>query len=214
MSDYSPYGIPRPVEVGREVRMGQRRANNRAVLFAIAGMLVLCVCACIGIATAAWATGLVGGGNAALNLPSFSSPTSTPTPSGPTPVPFSKSAKSSDGLRLTVTAFQRPLPAQGLKIPAGQELVLVSLRIDNTRAGGGAINFSPDDFRLVTPDGGPFAPDTQGITTGEMLKAGSLEAGASTKGDLVFYIYSDVQNLQLEWTASDGSTIDFKLTRQ
>ncbi len=215
MSDYSPYGIPRPVEVGREVRMGQRRANNRAVLFAIGGVLALCVCACIGIAGVAWATGLVGGGNAALNLPSFSSPpTATPTSSGPTPVPFTKSAKSSDGLRLTVTAFQRPLPAQGIKIPSGQELVLVSLRIDNTRAGGGAINYSPDDFKLVSPEGDSFSPDTQGITTGEMLKAGSLEAGATTKGDLVFYIYSDVKNLQLEWTASDGSAIDFKLTRQ
>ena len=84
MSDYSPYGIPRPVEVGREVRMGQRQATNRAVLFAIGGVLILCCCVCIGLFGAAWAFGLIDTGGVSFNLPSLGSPTATPTPSGPT----------------------------------------------------------------------------------------------------------------------------------
>ncbi len=214
MSDYSPYGIPRPVEIGREVRMGQRRSANRAVLFAIAGVFVLCVCMCIGIAGLTYVLGFPqSSNNTGLRLPAFGGPTATPTASGPTPVPFLKSTKNSDGLRLTVTAYQRPLPQQGVSIPSGQELALVSVRLENTRTTGGPIKFSPDDFRLVSPEGDNFTPDTQGITTGDMLKAGEIEAGKTTKGDLVFYVYSDVKDLQLAWTSADGTTIQFKLTR-
>jgi uncharacterized protein DUF4352 len=214
MADYSPYGIPRPVEVGREVRMERRQASNRALLFALGGVLVLCVCACIGVFGAAYALGLgKSGAPAALSLPSFGGPTSTPTPSGPTPVPFLKSATNRDGLRVTVTAYQPSLPTQGIQIPQGQELALVSLRLENTRKGGGPIKVSPGDFKLVTPEGDSFSSDTQGITTGEMLKDGEIEAGKSIKGDLVFYVYSDLKDLQLEWTSPDGTAIDFKLSR-
>ncbi len=218
MANYdNDYGIPpRPVEFGREVRIEQRRATNRAALFAAAGVLVLCVCLCVGLVGASAALGLgpFGGNSLAFNMPSFSKPTATPTESGPTPVPYSKSGKNSAGLRLTVTAYQRPLPTQDVKVPEGQELVLVSVRIENTRTTGGPIKFSPQDFTLVSPDGDSFQPNTEGITTGELLKPGEIAAGKSIKGDLIFYIYSDIKDLLLEWASADGTAIQFKLTRK
>ncbi len=217
MSDYNDYGIaPRPVEIGREVRLEQRRATNRAAIFAVAGVLVLCVCLCIGLVGTAVALGLgpFGGNTLAFTPPSFSKPTPTPTESGPTPVPYSKSGKNSAGLRLTVTAYQRPLPTQDIKVPEGQELALVSVRIENTRTTGGPIKFSPEDFTLVSPDGDSFQPNMEGITTGELLKAGEIAAGKTVKGDLIFYVYSDIKDLLLEWTSADGTTIQFKLTRK
>ncbi len=215
MPDYSGYGIPRPVEMGREVRLEQRRATNRTALFAIAGVLVLCVCLCVGLGGAWYALGSPGPGSTlSISLPSLSGPTATPTASGPTPVPYLKSAKNSAGLRVTVTAYQRPLPTQDVKVPDGQELALVTVRVENTRTTGGPIKYSPEDFALVSAQGDSFAPNTEGITTGELLESGEIAPGKSIKGDLIFYVYSDVQDLLLEWTSTDGDTIQFKLTRK
>lgn len=210
MSDYGSHRFPRPVEVGREVRLEQRRSTNRAAIFAIAGVLVLCICLCIGIVGAYAA---LNNQTTAFSLPSFGGPTVTPTPATPTPIPFLKSGKNDSGLRVTVTAFQRPLPAQDVKIPEGQELALVSVRIENTRTTGGPIKYAPEDFKLISPDGDTFVPNVGGITTGELLKKGEIAPGKSVKGDLIFYIYSDVQNLQLSWESADGTTIFFKLMR-
>jgi uncharacterized protein DUF4352 len=217
MPDYSQYGVPRPVEVGREVRLEKRHSANRAAIFAVAGVLVLCVCLVIGVAGALTVLGSPqsGGKNTGLSLPFFSSATPTPTDTGkPTPVPLLKSGKNDAGLRLTVTAFQRPLPAQDIQIPDGQELALVTLRLDNTRTTGGPIKFAPDDFKLVSPEGDSFGPDTGGITTGSMLKNGEIAPGKSVTGDLVFYVYSDTKSLMLAWSSPDGTTRLFKLTRQ
>ncbi len=212
MPDYSQYGIPRPVELGREVRMEQRRATNRAAIFAIAGVLVLCVCLCVGLAGAYYALNSEPGATA-FALP-FGGSTATPTPAEATPVPFLKSVKNDSGLRATVTAFQRPLPAQGVDIPRGQELALVSVRLENTRTTGGPIKYSPEDFKLVTPEGESYAPDTQGLTTGETLKPGEIAPGKSVKGDLIYYIYTDAKDVMLSWDSPDGTTILFKLTRK
>jgi hypothetical protein len=215
MPDYSQYGVPRPVEVGREVRIEQRRSANRAAIFAAAGVLVLCVCMVFAIVAAVYFLNSTrsGGGSTAINLPIFASATATPTETGlPTPVPYLRSGKDESGLRLTVTTYVRPLPAQDITIPAGQELALVTARLDNTRTTGGPIKYSSDDFALVSPEGDHFSPDG-GITTGSMLKQGEIEPGKSATGDLVFYVYSDVKDLELAWTSADGTTRMFKLTR-
>lgn len=217
MPDYSQYGVPRPVEIGQEVRMEQRRSANRAVIYAAAGVLVLCACMLLAVGAAAVVLNLdkSGGNSAAVNLPFIKGATPTPTePSGPTAVPFLKSAKDDAGLRLTVTSYQRPLPAQDVKIPEGQELALVTVRLDNIRTTGDPIEFSTQDFSLESPEGDHFLPDSGGITTGSMLKPGNIAAGKSITGDLVFFVYSDVKDLQLAWTSSDGTTRLFKVTRR
>lgn len=217
MPDYSQYGVPRPVEIGREVRIEQRRSANRALIFAAAGVLVLCACMLVSVAAAALVLNLdkSGGNSAAVSVPFLSGTTPTPTePSGPTPVPFLKSAKDDAGLRLTVTAYQRPLPAQDVKIPEGQELALVTVRLDNIRTTGDPIEYTTQDFALDSPEGDHFLPDSGGITTGSMLKSGSIAAGKSATGDLVFFVYSDVKDLQLAWTSSDGTTRLLKVTRR
>lgn len=217
MPDYSQYGVPRPVEVGREIRIEQRRSANRAVIFAVAGVLVLCVCMLLGVAAAALVltSGQSGGKSAAISLPFFSGATPTPTePAGPTAVPFLKSTKDENGLRVSVTAYQRPLPAQDIKIPEGQELALVTIRLDNIRTTGDPLDYTTQDFALVSQEGDRFLPDSGGITTGSMLKPGNIGPGKSVTGDLVFYVYSDVKDLMLAWTSSDGNTYIFKLTRR
>ncbi len=213
MNDFSKSTLPRETPMGREVLMEQRASSNRAAMFAIAGLVVLCVCLCVGVAGVFWYTGQTGQ-TAAFQLPSFASATATATrPAGPTAIPYQKSAKDDSGLRVTVTAYQRPLPAQDIDIPDGQELVLVSLKIENTRTSGGPLKYALGNFKLVAPNKDSFSPDNGSITTGEMLKSGEIAPGKSVKGDMVFYVYSDDEDLQMVWTSSDGSTRAFALGR-
>ncbi len=206
--------LPRESAVGREVYMERRASTNRAAIFGVAGLLVLCACLCIGVAGLSYYFGSQGGQISGFALPSLgSSPTATPKSTKATPVPYQKSAKDDSGLRVTVTAYQRPLPAQDVKIPSGQELVLVTIKIENTRTTGGPLAYAPDDFKLVTLTGEEYSPDAGSITTGEMLKKGEVAAGKSAKGDIVYYIYSDAQELQLAWTSSNGETRMFALGR-
>ncbi|MGB8647483.1 MAG: DUF4352 domain-containing protein [Anaerolineae bacterium] len=206
MNDFSRNTLPRESPVGREVYMEQRASSNRAAIFAIAGLLVLCVCLCVGVSGVGYWYVSQNGSTTAFQVPSFGA-TATPTRSpGPTAVPYKKSGKDNAGLRVTVTAYQRPLPAQGITVPDGQELVLVSLRIENTRTTGGPLQYSPSDFKLVSSNKDSFEPDAGTITTGTMLKKGEIAPGKTATGDLVFYVYTDDTDLQLTWTASDGAT--------
>ncbi|MBI4671856.1 MAG: DUF4352 domain-containing protein [Chloroflexi bacterium] len=217
MSDLGSYRVPREAELGREIRMDQRRSANRTALLALGGILVLCVCMCLGVGVLATATGNNPFITADLGLDSlFASATATPRASArgtPTLVPYGKGGKSDNGLRVTVTAYQRPLPTEDVEIPDEQELVLVTVRIENTRTTGAPIKFSPDDFALVSPDGDRFNVNIGGITTGENLKDGELSPGKTAKGDLIFFVYSDAADLQLAWTSADGKTRLFRLTR-
>ena len=217
MNDLGSYRVPREAEMGREVRMEQRRSANRTALFALGGIAFLCVCMCLGV----FLLTAVTGNNPVLTIdlgmdPLLAQATATPRASAKgmaTPVPYGKSTKSDNGLRVTATAFQRPLPTEGVEIPEGQELVLVTIRIENTRASGAPIKYSPEDFALVTPDGERYDVNIGGITTDDDLKPGELAAGKTAKGDLLFFVYSDVPVLQLAWTASDGKTRLYQLAR-
>ncbi|HZQ07012.1 MAG TPA: DUF4352 domain-containing protein [Anaerolineae bacterium] len=212
MDDLGSYRVPREAPMGRELRIEQRRTANKSALIAIGGIIVLCVCLGLGI-LGVWAGSQLSGGggpNVGLNNPTAPRASSSKTP---TLVPYGRSAMSDSGLRVTVTAFQRPLPAENVEIPDGQELVLVTVRLDNVRTTGAPIKYDPEDFALVSPDGDHFAVNTTGITTGENLKSGEVGPGKSAKGDLIFYIYSDVPELQLAWTAADGKTRLYRLSR-
>lgn len=217
MNDLGSYRVPREAEFGREIRMDQRRSANRTMLAALGGILLLCVCMCFGVTALATVTGNNPFITADLGLDTlFASATATPRASArgaPTLVPYGKGGRSDSGLRVTVTAYQRPLPTQDIEIPEGQELVLVTVRIENTRTTGAPIKYSPNDFALVSPDGDRFDVNIGGITAGENLKDGEVAPGKSAKGDLIFYVYSDVPDLQLAWASADGKTRLFRLTR-
>jgi Domain of unknown function (DUF4352) len=217
MDDLGSYRVPREAELGREVRVETRRSANRTAVFAVGGIAFLCVCLCVGIGLLATFTGnnpLLPDGFA-INLGS-SPATSTPraTAKGtPTLVPYGRSARSDNGLSVTVTSYQRPLPTEGVQVPDGQELVLVTVLINNLRTTGAPLKYSPDDFALVSDDGDRYDVNAGGITTGENLTAGEVAPGKSKKGDLIFFVYSDVTNLQLAWTSADGKTRLLRLTR-
>lgn len=217
MDDLGSYRVPREAKLGREVRLEERRSVNRTAMFAIGGIAVLCVCMCIGVSLLLTATGnnpLMPDG---LSF-NFGSAPATPTARAsargtPTLVPYGKAVRSDNGLRVTVTSYQRPLPTEDVQIPDGQELVLVTVRIDNSRTTGAPLKFSPEDFALVSPDGDHFSVNLGGITTGENLAAGEVAPGENKKGDLIFFVYTDVADLQLAWTAADGKTRLMRLTR-
>lgn len=217
MDDLGSYRVPREAQMGREVRFEQRRSVNRTALFAVGGILVLCVCMCLGVTILANATGFNPLGGITINL--FDEP-ATPTPRAsasargtPTLVPYGRSTRSDNGLRVTVTAYQRPLPTEGVKVPEGQELVLVTVRIDNSRTTGAPLKFAPEDFALVSDEGERYDVNIGGITTGENLTAGEVAPGENIKGDLIFFVYSDIPDLSLAWTAADGKTRLFRLAR-
>jgi len=216
MSDLGSYRVPREAEVGREVRFEQRRNANRTAMLAIGGVALLCVCLTLGICGLSFGLGLVPGGDLGFNLP-FAAATATPRASAasrtPTLVPYGRGGRNDTGLRVTVTAFQRPLPAEDVEIPADQELVLVTVKLDNSRTTGAPLKYDPSEFALVSDEGDNFPVNIGGITTGEDLKPGELSAGKSVKGDLIFYVYSDVPDLSLAWTSADGKTRLFRLSR-
>lgn len=216
MDDLGSYRVPREAELGREVRIETRRSANRTALFAVGGIAFLCVCLCAGLIGLTIATGTDPLAMAGITVDLGLSPTATPrasTRGEPTLVPYGRSTRSDNGLRVTVTAFQRPLPTEDVEIPDGQELVLVTVKIDNSRTTGAPLKFSPDDFSLVSDQGDNFDVNIGGITTGENLTPDEVGPGQNKKGDLIFFVYSDVQDLQLAWTAADGKTRLFRLTR-
>lgn len=215
MDDLGKYRVPREAKVGREVRLDSRRTANQTALLAAGGILILCVCMCLGVALLASQSGFNPLGGANVNL--FGSP-ATPTVRAsakgtPTLVPFLKAGRSDNGLSVTITAYQRPLPTEDIEIPEGQELVLVTVRVTNTRTTGAPLKFTPEDFALISEEGDHFPVNMGGITTGENLVAGELKPGENKKGDLIFFVYSDVPDLLLAWTSADGKTRIFRLTR-
>lgn len=216
MDDLGSYRVPREAQVGREVLMESRRSANRTALFAVGGILFFCVCLCIGIAVLLPALGF----NPVADLGTVtlfgSEPTAVPRVvrgGEPTLVPFGKGVRSDNGQSVTVTAFQRPLPTEDVEIPEGQELVLVTVRINNVRTTGAPLKFDPEDFTLVTEEGDRYEVNIGGITTGENLVPGEVGPGESTKGDLIFFVYSDSPALQLAWTAADGKERFMQLER-
>lgn len=216
MDDLGSYRVPREAELGREVRFETRKSANRTALLAVGGIAILCVCLCVGLIGLTFATGTNPLSLAGITVDLGLNPTATPrssTKGEPTLVPYGRSARSDNGLRVTVTAYQRPLPTEDVKIPDGQELVLVTVRIDNSRTTGAPLKFSPDNFAIVSDQGDHFDVNLGGITTGENLTNGEVPPGKDTKGDLIFFVYSDAQDLQLAWTSADGKTRLFRLTR-
>jgi hypothetical protein len=217
MDDLGSYRVPREAELGREVRLETRRSANRTAIFAIGGIAFLCVCLCIGVSLFATATGnnplLPEGFN--IDFAGAPPPPATRATGRGTPtlVAYGRSAQSDNGLRVTVTAYQRPLPTEDVEIPEDQELVLVTVRIENSRTTGAPLKFDPEDFALVSEDGDRFAVNIGGITTGENLVAGEVGPRQNRKGDLIFFVYSDVPNLQLAWTSADGKTRLLRLER-
>ena len=203
MDDLGGYRVPREVDMGREVDFETRRPNRTPLLF-LGGVLFACLC--IVLVVAVYFGVQLASGDLQIVVDSNATPTAQAVSKTPTVVPYGKAVKSDSGLAVTVTAYQRPLPTQDIQIPDGEELVLVSVRIENTRTTGGPIKYSPDEFALVSPQGDHFAVNIGGITTGENLKPGEVDPGKTAKGDLIFYVYTDVPDLQLAWTAADGKT--------
>lgn len=210
MDDLGGYRVPREVDLGREVDFESRRPNRAPLLF-LGGILVACVC--LVLALGIYFGVQIASGDLVVSFGTSPTPTPAVTSKTPTVVAYGKSVKNDNGLAVTVTAFQRPLPTQDIQIPEGQELVLVSVRLENTRTTGGPIKYAPDEFSLVSPEGDHFNINIGGITTGENLKPGEVAPGKTAKGDLIFYVYSDVSNLQLAWTSADGKTRLLQVSR-
>ncbi len=203
MDDLGSYRVPREVDMGQGYDFEPRRPNRTPLLF-LGGVLFACVCLLL-LGVAYFGLQLATG-DLQIAFDSGATPTPQAVSKTPTVVPYGKAVKSDTGLSVTVTAYQRPLPTQDIQIPDGQELALVSVRIENTRTTGGPIKYTPEEFALVSPEGDHFAVNIGGITTGENLKPGEVAPGKTAKGDLIFYVYSDVPNLQLAWTSLDGKT--------
>jgi hypothetical protein len=216
MDDLGGYRVPREATMGREVRLEERRSANRNALLAVGGILLLCACATLGLCGLSFGLGLgpFSGSDFTLAFP-FTEPTPTRATANRTPtlVPYGRSARSDNGLLVTVTAYQRPLPTEGIEVPEGQELVLVTVRLENSRTTGAPLKYTPEEFALISPEGDHFNVNLEGITTGENLKASEVSPGKSARGDLIFYVWSDVPELQLAWTSADGKTRVFRLGR-
>lgn len=225
MKDYSQFPAPREVPVGGSISSAPSRGPNRNLTFGLLGCAFLCLC--VVIAAAAFTVTIPGIGAPLISFdsistasPNSSRATATNTPRSsssatgqPTPVPFSRSSTSSNGLKLTVTDWQRPLPAQGVKVPDGQELALASLRLENTQTTGTAIKLRPTDFYLITSESEQYNPTVGGITSGgTMLTTMDLKPGDIFEGDLIYYIRTDVTDLSLAWKSADGVRL-FSLQR-
>lgn len=222
MRDYSRFPAPREVPVGGPIETERRRRPpNRNLPYIVLGCALLCICAAL--ALGAFYVPLPGIGVPLISFDSGSgsnapSPRAsvTPTPRGTTtagqatPVPFTRSVSAKNGLKVSVTYYQRPLPIQGVTVPDGQELAVASLHLENN--GTATVSVKPTDFYLVNADNEQYNPDKGGITTGTMLRAMDLKAGDIFEGDLVYFIRKDVGDLLLGWKSPDGVKL-FALAR-
>jgi hypothetical protein len=187
---------------------------------AIGAVLLLCVCCTTSsFLVLSCGKGIIGDAPNETWCPSLpGTAQATPTKSAPVgskdnPAPYGKALKSSAGVQVTLTAVQRPLPVQDIEVPEEQELVLVSVKIQNTKTTGANADISPENFQLLGADNQTYNANPEGVTTDNLLVKSSLAPSQEVEGDLVFFVYKDDKDLVLAWDTGKGKTLYFALKK-
>jgi len=192
-----------------ESRRGGRTPPQRPILIGAAVILLLCCC-CLGLVIGSMIPSRNGQSlkdQLGSNIPSIGSnvPTVTPTPDKNAIVLPGKPGLADNGLELTVTNFQRPLPVKGtVTLQPDQQLVLASVRIRNTnKTGTPPIKVTAADFQVKGDGGLVYTPNLKLVTipNANMLTELNIPSGATQEGELVFQIAADDASLKLAWKA-------------
>lgn len=182
------------------------RSNRRLVVFAAIGCLVVC-CACFGLILGIqYATGQPGTAISSL----FARPTPTRDPNAP--AALRTPTAGTNGMELTILAFQRPLNVEGTtKLSPNQQYVLTTIRLKNTRTTGAAVKVTPADFVMIGDGGLTYNPNPKAVTIKNILTEANVEPGKITEAELIFQIAVDDNNLKLIWTSGTlKRTIDLE----
>ena len=165
--------------------------------------MLLCCC-CVALIAGIKFSGV----DVTQSLSSLTGPSPTPTVNNNAPVPLKTKATADNGLELTVTEVERPLQVQGsIKIPPDQQLILVSIRVRNTKKTGAAIKVTAADFKVKGDGGLTYTPNPANVTIPDLLTQVDLAAGASKDSELIFQIASNDTGLQMSWKAGTATRI-------
>jgi hypothetical protein len=198
----SPIPSPQP-------RGGRRIPPGYLIIGGI--VLILLLCCCCGALIAGIK---ISGVDVTQPLASLTGPSPTPTVDKSAPVPLKTKAVADNGLELTVTGVERPLKVEGtVKLPADQQLMLVSVRIRNTKKTGAAIKVTSADFKVKGDGGLVYTANPTIVTIPQLLTQVDLVAGASNDGELIFQIASNDTGLQMSWKVGSATRI-FSLESQ
>ena len=176
---------------------GAQAMPQPLVLGCVAAILLVC-CTCIG-----FTLGLqISGGGTQLGR-AFESATArttaTPTPLSKTAtVPLKTKGTMDNGLEMTVISVQRPLKVEGgVKLPADQQFILVTVQIANTKKTGAAIKVGAPDFSAKGDGGLSYETNPKTVTIPNMLSELSLDPGKSKEVELIYQIAADDSGLKL-----------------
>lgn len=192
----------------RNVVSGPEESNPRrkGLLVVVAVAVVLAVCfGCLGVIV-----GLtLNGRTVQPPAPVAAAPKATATVDMKAQVPLKAKGLGENGLEVTVIAFQRPLQVQGLtKLAAGQQFVLVSVQVRNTKTTGAAANISPANFQVKGDGGLAYEPNPKTVTIENLMSEQDVIApGKTLERELIFQIAQDDSGLKLYWTAGKTTRI-------
>lgn len=169
------------------------------ILIGCAALLLIVCCSCAGIVA-----GLQFGGGLerltkSASLP-FIQPAATPTLDRNAPVPLKKPGLMDNGLELTVINVQRPLKVEGgVKLPADQQFILITVQIANTKKTGAAIKATAAEFRVKGDGGLTYDANPKTVTIPGLLNEVSVSPGKNVEAELIYQIATDDSGLRLLW---------------
>lgn len=177
----------------------ERRGVPPILLIGCGLLLLIVCCSCAGLLTGLQLGGGLGNLTKSASLP-FGQPTVTPTLDKNAPVPLRKPGLMDNKLELTVLNMQRPLKVEGgVKLPANEQFILVTVQIANTNKSGAAIKVAAADFKVKGDGGLVYDANPKAVTIPGLLGELTLAPGKTVEAELIYQIAVDDSGLRLLW---------------
>lgn len=177
---------------------GERRRVPPLLIGCVALLLIAC-CSCAGVIAGLQFGGGLGNLTKSVSLP-FGQPAATPTLDKNAPVPLKKPGLMDSGLELTVINVQRPLKVEGgVKLPADQQFILITVQIANTKKTGAALKATAADFKVKGDGGLTYDANPKTVTIPNLLNEVSIAPGKNVESELIYQIATDDSGLRLLW---------------
>ncbi|MCI0475021.1 MAG: DUF4352 domain-containing protein [Anaerolineales bacterium] len=178
---------------------GERRGAPPILLIGCAAILLIVCCSCAGLITGLQFGGGLGNLTKSASLP-FGQPGATPTLDKNAPVPLKKAGLMDNGLELTVINVQRPLKVEGgVKLPADQQFILITVQIANTKKTGAALKATAAEFKVKGDGGLTYDANPKTVTIPGLLNEVSVLPGKKAEVELIYQIATDDSGLRLLW---------------
>ncbi|MBM3127893.1 MAG: DUF4352 domain-containing protein [Chloroflexi bacterium] len=177
----------------------ERRGVPPLLLIGCAALVLIVCCSCAGLITGLQFSGGLEKMTKSVSLP-FGQPAATPTLDKNAPVPLKKPGLMDNGLELTVINMQRPLKVEGgVKLPADQQYILITVQIVNTKKTGAALKATAAEFKVKGDGGLTYDANPKAVTIPGLLNEVSVAPDKTQEAELIYQIATDDSGLRLLW---------------